>query len=86
MADYFTASGQFIQNTAGKQLGQVKLRNKLPTEKAGKLVFFFRILIDKNRFKTQSVSFTALKNTLTSSTMFHSLTVKTNVLCTIHTY
>lgn len=39
----FTASCQLIQNTAVKLLGHVKLRNKLQTGKAGKLVFFFRM-------------------------------------------
>lgn len=74
-----TASRQFIQNTAVKLLGHVKLINKLQTEKAGKLAFFFYVLMDKNRFRTTSVSFTALKNMLTSSTMFCSPTVKTHI-------
>lgn len=36
MALYFTASNQFIKNTAVKQLGHMKLRNQLGTGKKQK--------------------------------------------------
>lgn len=84
MAVYLIDSSKFVQNTAVKQ-GHIKLRNQLQTKKRRKTGFLLPF-IDKNMFKTTSLSFIALKNTLISKTTFHSPAVKNNTLGKIHNY